>query len=365
MPLVRVAALCSAVLMLPLICAAQDATPPAATAAPAPAKPAYLSDPKFISAMAEARDLERRREYLFAVDGYKKANKLAGGGCFNCLDKALTLQLALGSSKDAIATASQMESIATSPLEKSLAASARGKAILAQAGDKPKPAQLDAAHQAFQAALTSYPKNTAARYHDACVLARMGKDDEASKEFADCADMASARDPMTARARHFAEDPKLSLNKMAPAFEVNALDGTHFNLDNMGGKVVLIDFWATWCGPCNAELPHMKKIAKEFAEEPLVVISISWDSDEQKWKDFISKNEMTWLQYRDANHELSKRFGVEAIPHYFTIDSDGVLTAEMMGSGSDVEGKLKKLIKRAKESAPPKTQTATLQTHGN
>ena len=116
----------------------------------------------------------------------------------------------------------------------------------------------------------------------------------------------------------------------------------------MGGRVVLIDFWATWCGPCNEELPQMKKIAKEFAGQPLVIISVSWDSDEAKWKAFLAKNEMTWVQYRDADHELSKRFGVDAIPNYFTIDSDGVLTSEMLGSGNDVEGKLKKLVAKAR-----------------
>jgi peroxiredoxin len=95
----------------------------------------------------------------------------------------------------------------------------------------------------------------------------------------------------------------------------------------------------------------MKKIAKEFAGQPLVIISVSWDSDETKWKNFIDKNEMTWTQYRDADHHLSNLFQINSIPHYFTIDSDGVLTAEMMGSGSNVEGKLKKLIARAKPSS--------------
>jgi thiol-disulfide isomerase/thioredoxin len=137
---------------------------------------------------------------------------------------------------------------------------------------------------------------------------------------------------------------------MAPAFEVTALDGSKFNLDAMGGRVVLIDFWATWCGPCNEELPHMRRIAKEFAGEPFVMISVSWDGDEAKWKEFIQKNGMTWVQYRDADHKLAQEFGVTAIPHYFTIDSDGVLTSEMMGSGSDVEGKLKKLIAKAREA---------------
>ena len=92
----------------------------------------------------------------------------------------------------------------------------------------------------------------------------------------------------------------------------------------------------------------MKKIAKEFANDPLVIISVSWDSDEAKWRDFVAKNEMTWVQYRDADHALSNQFGINAIPHYFTIDSDGVLTAEMLGEDQDVEGKLKKLIAKAR-----------------
>ena len=138
---------------------------------------------------------------------------------------------------------------------------------------------------------------------------------------------------------------------MAPAFEVTALDGSRFNLDAMGGRVVLIDFWATWCGPCNREIPHMQRIAKEFAGQPLVMISVSLDQDEAKWKDFVAKHEMTWAQYRDADHKLSDEFEVTTIPRYFTIDSDGVLTSVLVAEGSDVEGHLKKLIAKAHEAA--------------
>ena len=330
----------------------------AGPAAASVAAPAYESDPKFIKAMEDARQCKRRKEYTFAEDAYKKANKIAGGACMNCLDSLWELQMGTGSYKDAAATAGQMEALAKTPMEKSMAEAQQGHAMVRQAGDKPKPQQLEAAHTVLQQALTDNPKNNGARWSDACVLARMGKMDDASKAFSSCAELAPATDPMRMRAQHFAENPALSLSKMAPAFEVTALDGTRFNLDAMGGRVVLIDFWATWCGPCNEELPHVQKIAKEFAGQPLVIISVSWDSDEAKWKDFISKHEMTWLQYRDADHKLSERFGVQAIPHYFTIDSDGVLTAEMLGSGSDVEGKLKKLIKRANESKAATTQVA-------
>ena len=328
--------------------------------APAAGKPAYESDPKFVAVMTEGKQLSRQHRYSFAIDSYRKANKIAGGSCFNCLKEVYNLQMGIAEFKDAAATATQLEALAISPLAKSVTESYRAAALVAMAGEKSKPAQLEAAHEAFQQALTNYPKNISAQYQDGCVLAKLGRNDDASKEFAECAAGASPTDPMRVRAQHFAENPSLATHKMAPAFEVTALDGTRFNLDDMGGRVVLIDFWATWCGPCNEELPNVQKIAKEFANEPFTVISISWDADETKWKDFIAKHEMTWMQYRDADHKLSERFGVNAIPHYFTIDSDGVLTAEILGSGNDVEGKIKKLLKRARESRPVGNQVASV-----
>ena len=321
--------------------------------APAQPKAAYESDPKFIAALAEARQLLGKRDYNFARDAYLKADKLSGDTCTACLDSLFELNVGLRKYKDAQANASRLAELAATPAEKSIAETKSARALLAQAGEKAKPEQLEAAHAVLQAALTEYPRNIAARWQDACLLARMGQIEKAATEFTTCAEAASPSDPLRVRARHFAENPALSLAKMAPAFEVTANNGVRFNLDDMRGHVVLIDFWATWCGPCNAELPHLKKIAKEFANDPLVIISISSDSNADKWKQFIAKNEMTWLQYRDPDHKLGERFGVNSIPHYFTVDSDGVLTAEMMGSGSDVEGKLKKLIKRAREAQPP------------
>jgi thiol-disulfide isomerase/thioredoxin len=310
----------------------------------------YRTNPKFIEVMKEARQLERQKRVLFAEDDYKKANKIAGGQCFDCLQGVYETQMQLGDFKAAIATSAELETVATSPVAKSIAAYYRGQALVERGGEKAKPAQLEEAHAAFQEAISLYPKNPAALFGDGKVLARLGKMDEARTDFQKCSSCAPATDPARLRAQHFADDPELSTHKMAPPIEITALDGTKFNLDAMGGRVVLIDFWATWCGPCNEELPHMRKIAKEFANDPFVMISVSWDSDDGKWKQFIEKNEMTWLQYRDGDHTLSDEFGINAIPHYFTIDSDGVLTAEMLGSGSDVEGKLKKLIVKAREA---------------
>ncbi|WP_213806648.1 redoxin family protein [Granulicella sp. dw_53] len=315
--------------------------------------PAYQTNPKYLSAMSDARQLTKGRQLIFAEEAYKKANKLAAGQDPRCLKELYEVQVNLGQYKEAASTATQLESIATSPAEKATAQLDRGMALFRQAGEKGKTELLQAADVSFKAAIASDPKSGTAHFFDGRILARLGQLDAASEQFKQCLSCISPKDPAYLRAQHFAENPALSTAKFAPAFEVVALDGQRFALDAMGGRVVLIDFWATWCGPCNEELPHLKKIAKEFAGQPLVIISVSWDDDESKWKNFINKNEMTWTQYRDADHKLSKSFGVEAIPHYFTIDSDGVLTAEMLGSGSDVEGKLKKLIAKAKAKATP------------
>jgi peroxiredoxin len=103
-------------------------------------------------------------------------------------------------------------------------------------------------------------------------------------------------------------------------------------------------------------LPHIQQIAKEFQGQPLVILSVSLDGDEQKWREFITKNGMTWPQYRDGGFKgtLSRLFGVAAIPCTFTIDADGVLRDEHIGDTS-VEGELKKLIARARETQAAET----------
>lgn len=320
---------------------------------------AYTTNPKFVQAMREGNNYLKTQQPAFAKDAFNKANKIAGGSCWDCLAAVYDAQFAEADFKGAIQTTQKMESIAANPIQKSMAEFDRGDAILTKAGDKAKPEQLQEAYEAFQQAVIIFPKNLPAMFREGQTLARMGKMDEAKTCFGQCAAMAKATDPARLRAQHFAEDPVLATKKQAPPFEVTALDGARFNLDAMSGRVVLIDFWATWCGPCNEALPEVKRIAKDFAGQPLVIISVSWDSDDAKWRQFIQKNEMTWVQYRDADHSLSRQFGVEAIPHYFTIDSDGVLTAEMVGSNSDVEGRLKKLVAKARDAQKQRLEAAS------
>ena len=78
---------------------------------------------------------------------------------------------------------------------------------------------------------------------------------------------------------------------------------------------MLLDFWATWCGPCREYLPHLQKIAQQFQGQPLVVLSVSLDKDDAAWRAYVAKHDMTWPQYRDGywNGSMAHMFGIREI----------------------------------------------------
>lgn len=333
---VRTAALLSCVSACCLI--AQDA-------------PAYKDNPEFQSHYSKARQLGRRSdERSNAMSEYDKAFKLSSGQCVECLEGIENLAFAEGDYKRAIRTAEQIETApGATNKQRAEAKLQRVVAMLRKDGEKHKPATLALSVTALHDARALQPDDAALAYQQGKVLAELNRNDEAAASFREYLKLAPQRDALRTRVVKFADDPSLSLRPMAPPFQLTTLDGQRFNLDAMNGRVVLIDFWATWCGPCNEELPHIKRLSKQFAGEPFVILSVSGDADAQKWKDFVAKNEMTWAQYRDSTHALSKVFAVSSIPRYFTIDSDGVLQSVDVGSGSDIDGRLRRLVAKAKK----------------
>jgi thiol-disulfide isomerase/thioredoxin len=194
------------------------------------------------------------------------------------------------------------------------------------------------------------PNHARALYADGLALARLKQDDAARSQFEKVIPLLPGDSVDRTRALRYLDRPDLARARMAPAFAVTTTDGQRVSMDELGGKVVLLDFWATWCVPCQQALPHMKEIARKFRGQPLVILSVSLDANEEKWKSFVAKNEMSWLQYRDGGFEgrMAQLFGVRAIPHTFTIDEDGVLQDEEIGDHA-IEGKLKTLIACAQQ----------------
>ncbi len=109
-----------------------------------------------------------------------------------------------------------------------------------------------------------------------------------------------------------------------------ALDGKEFSSDSWKGKVVLVDFWATWCGPCRAELPRVIKIYKENHEKGLELLGVSCDRSKEALEKYLKENpEMAWPQLfekgQEGWHKLATEYGVQGIPTMFLIDKKGVV----------------------------------------
>ena len=286
----------------------------------------------------------------FALDEFKKADKQDGGHCKMCQRQMVKYGLELGEWKTAELAATEMIADAKEPRDLALAHYEYAVVLVNEGKQKHKEDIFSRAHEELTKALAAFSNFPDAVYMDGVALAGAGHDGDAKKRFEEFVKAAPPDDPKRQRAARFISRPELVRVKMDPPFSLTTVDGKKISMDELQGKVVLMDFWATWCGPCREALPHIQQVAKKFKDEPLVILSVSLDTDEPAWKEFIGKHEMTWPQYRDGGFTgpIAKMFGVRAIPHTFTIDADGVLQEEHIGDAS-IEGKLKKLIARAHE----------------
>ena len=130
---------------------------------------------------------------------------------------------------------------------------------------------------------------------------------------------------------------KLQPGQPAPEFTLDDLDGQPVSLSQFKGQVVLLDFWASWCGPCINDLPYLRKVKEKTADWPVVFVNISLDADEDDWREAIDKHEIKGVHVRaGSGSDVAKTYQVMGIPSYHLVDSQGLI-AEIYGLRGDTD----------------------------
>jgi peroxiredoxin len=139
---------------------------------------------------------------------------------------------------------------------------------------------------------------------------------------------------------------KLAIGGEPVAFTVKSIDGKTLSPAGYKGKVLLIDFWATWCGPCVAEMPNVKKVYAKFHPKGFEIVGISLDQSRDRLDQYIKTNEIVWPQYFDGkwwNNDVAVRYGIKSIPATILVDRTGKIRYKSL-RGKQLEAAVEKLL---------------------
>lgn len=139
----------------------------------------------------------------------------------------------------------------------------------------------------------------------------------------------------------------VEIGTMAPDFSAPNTDGKETSLKSALGKLTLIDFWASWCGPCRKENPNVVALYKDFHAKGLNIIGVSLDEKADKWKEAIAKDQLTWTQISNLKgweDPIAKRYFVDGIPATFLLDEKGIIIARDL-RGAELRAKVASILK--------------------
>ncbi len=139
--------------------------------------------------------------------------------------------------------------------------------------------------------------------------------------------------------------PAPKVGRLAPDFTLLDLEGNSVTLSDFRGKTVFINFWATWCPPCRAEMPEIEAVYQKYKDKDVVVIGVDLLEDADIVRQYVEKGGFSWIFVFDTTGEVADKYAITAIPSSFFVDKEGVIQAVNIGA----------MTKRAMESQLAKT----------
>jgi thiol-disulfide isomerase/thioredoxin len=277
----------------------------------------------FQTELQQGKQAAEQSNYAEAAKHFNKANVLRQGKCSECYLWLARMDIGVGSLEPALIKAGKAVATASTPLERANAHLYRGL-VLARQG------KLAEAENDFKAASTANPACVECRFNLGFVLLKESKDAEGvavlktvAREFAGT--------PRGTEIQKLIADPSRVRRNYAPEFSARLNTGEEINLDTLRGKVVLLDFWGTWCEPCRISLPLLKDLASKVDPAKVAIVSIDEYDPKPKWENFIQANGMNWAQVYDGDLSLHNAFGVDGFPRYYILSKDGMILTEFKG----------------------------------
>ena len=206
------------------------------------------------------------------------------------------------------------------------------------------------AYLEYQSQLTDFLAKNADTYVAAYVVVSMMntlKIDQLKEHYAKLGKNAKKTDMGQLIADRIEKTEQLAIGQVAPNFKLTTPNGKKVSLHSIKGKVKLVDFWASWCGPCRNENPNVMAIYNEFHDKGLEIIGISLDDKKELWTKAIADDKLTWYQVSDlkgVTSDVARLYDVTSVPRTFLLDENNRIVGKNL-RGDELKAKIAELLK--------------------
>jgi peroxiredoxin len=137
----------------------------------------------------------------------------------------------------------------------------------------------------------------------------------------------------------------VQIGDTAPEFTITTDTGRTVSRDNFGGKLLVLNFWATWCPPCVQEMPSLEQFSRDLSKEGVVVLGISVDKDPNAYRSFLERANVSFLTARDPEHTINAAYGTFQYPETYVINTQGRVVQKFIGAEMWTDPRITQMIR--------------------